>query len=206
MAAIEPGMAFGFLQVIRKEMVNGRGMWLVLCECGTQKHVQPSQLHGAKRPTKSCGCKKIGLLRAAQTTHGCSVKNNSPEYRTYISWQSMLWRCYNQKRRDYAHYGGRGIIVCKIWKDSFAKFRADMGIKPERMTLGRIDNNLGYGPDNCRWESFTQQARNKRNNHLVEWRGAIKTITEWAIETGIEKSKLRQRIVAGWPVEKAMSP
>jgi len=205
MAVIEPGMKFGFLTTLRQEKKDGRWHWLVKCDCGNQKLMQHSSLNRKIRPSKSCGCKRVELLRKAQTKHGCSVKDDSPEYRTFVTWQAMLWRCHNKSRRDYADYGGRGITVCRRWIDSFEEFRADMGIKPDGMTLGRIDNDLGYGPDNCRWESPKQQARNKRNNHLVEWRGAIKTITEWALETGIEKSKLRQRIVSGWPVEKAMT-
>jgi hypothetical protein len=42
-----------------------------------------------------------------------------------------------------------GIVVCDRWK-IFENFLDDMGERPNDMTLGRIDNNEGYHPKNCR--------------------------------------------------------
>ena len=100
MAVVNVGQRFGFLVVQSKARIEGRTFWNVLCDCGKEKRVQQAQLHGAPRPIKSCGCKRIVLLRAAQTVHGCSTKNDSDEYRTFITWQSMIWRCENKTRKD----------------------------------------------------------------------------------------------------------
>jgi len=201
MSVVEPGMRFGFLTVLRRGKTR---YWVVKCYCGVIKEVQHGQLRTKERPIKSCGCKRIELLRKARTVHGDSIKG-CPGFKTYIAWQSMLWRCKNKNRSDYKSYGGRGITVCERW-ESYPHFLADMGRAPENKSVGRIDNEGMYEPSNCRWETTTQQARNKRTNHVVEFRGVSKTITEWALETGIEKSKLRGRIVAGWPIEKALTP
>lgn len=57
--------------------------------------------------------------------------------------------------------------MCKRW-EKFENFLADMGEPPPGMTLERKNNDKGYGPSNCRWATPAEQARNKRNVHLID--------------------------------------
>lgn len=91
-------------------------------------------------------------------------RSSHPLYRTY---KDMLRRCNNEKRSDYAYYGGRGIEVCDRWLgvagEGFWNFVEDMGDRPSsKHSIDRIDNDKNYTPDNCRWATQRQQRINSR--------------------------------------------
>lgn len=83
------------------------------------------------------------------------------------TWLSARDRTCNPENANFTDYGGRGIVMCDRWLESFDAFVVDMGVRPEGMSLDRVDVNLGYSPENCRWANRHTQARNKRNTKIT---------------------------------------
>lgn len=159
---IEPGQRYERLVVIReagRHATSGAITYLCQCDCGTETVVAGIGLkHGT---TQSCGCLRTERARKAlrERGHGHTIGGPSP---TWISWSSMRQRCYLKTMKCYPRYGGKGITVCDRWRDSFENFLADMGQRPEGMTLDRIDPDGNYEPDNCRWATNEVQRENRR--------------------------------------------
>lgn len=126
--------------------------------------------------------------------------------RLYTVWNNMRQRCYNESRRDYPWYGGRGITVCREWKESFPNFMnwATKNGYRNGLTLDRIDTNGHYSPDNCRWATRKEQANNRRSNRHLTHDGRTQSMQQWADELGLETSTIWRRLYYGWPVERAL--
>lgn len=193
------GKKFGRLIVIQR-MDNdkfGNLRWLCQCDCGKEKIIRGSSFNNDH--TRSCGC----LNKEIITKHGHSTTA------TYESWRNMKQRCYNPKDKSYPYYGGRGIKVCKRWRE-FVNFLEDMGERPnKKYTLDRIKNKKGYCKANCRWATRKEQAgnrRNRRSNHLILFNGKNQCIMKWSEETGISYKTLYARIyIYNWLPKKALT-
>lgn len=150
------GKTFDRLTVINDTGKRSKSniIWMCKCTCGSNKEVLGTNLN--RKYTRSCGC----LKREKDTVHGDSPRGNrTPEYITY---RSMLQRCYNPKSISYKYYGKRGITICKRWLNSFTNFLIDMGRKPEKSySIDRINNKGNYEPSNCRWATKLQQTQNR---------------------------------------------
>lgn len=116
----------------------------------------------------------------------------------YNSFKCMHSRCYRKKDASYKSYGGRGIKVCDEWHniENFEKWVEEHPYK-DGYTLDRIDPNGNYEPNNCRWATMSEQAKNRRNSILIEHNGEVHNITEWANIIGINRSTLCNRYWRG---------
>jgi hypothetical protein len=131
--------------------------------------------------------------------------------RLYKAWLGMKDRCRSSpKNRVFHLYAGRGIKVCREWLNDFPRFRAWALANRYRkgLTLERKNNNKGYAPRNCKWATYTQQNRNKRNNTLVTAFGETKCLAEWVEDRRcrVSSDTLQRRLrVYGFEPERAIS-
>lgn len=117
-------------------------------------------------------------------------------HRLYGVFSAMKQRCYNPNCKNYPDYGGRGIKICKEWLNSYAAFfewAINNGYAVGKH-IDRIDNDMGYYPDNCRFVTPLRSLRNKRNVMIYEYNGEKRTLKEWAAYFDIPGDVLYNRI------------
>jgi hypothetical protein len=178
------GLKFGLLVAIE---YAGKCKWLCQCECGNKTVVRTQNLKNAK--TKSCGC--LRHQESKCKTHGMT---STPEYRT---WSKMIGRCEDINNKSYNTYGGRGIKVCRRWRNSFECFYSDMGARPNGNSIERIDVNGDYEPKNCKWIPLIEQNLNKRNSRLYDYEGDRITLKQIVDRTGLPKTTVFRWLNAG---------
>lgn len=133
--------------------------------------------------------------------HGYAHPNN----KTYNTWWGMIARCEKKSHKSYFRYGGRGITVCREWRQDFAIFLRDMGEALPGLTLGRIDNDGPYCKENCRWETMKEQMNNRSSNRMVTAFGETKTLQQWCDKFNLKNSTVYRRIKRGWDIETALT-
>lgn len=160
------GETFGRLKVLRKdESRRDRSFWICQCSCGKLKSIYRNHLLTGS--SRSCGCLRKEEFSERLRKHG---KANTKFYRV---WQGMIERCYYEKHKSYAYYGGRGVTVCEEWKNLETGFKnfstwSDKNNYETGLTLDRIDNNGNYCPENCRWVTRSVQMKNTRRSKIYK--------------------------------------
>lgn len=205
------GQKFGRLTAVKYigKDKNRNAKWLFRCDCGNECI---SLVYNVKTgSTSSCGCyakekaasqSEKAAARAAQMriTHG---QTGTRLYRIYYA---MINRCYNPQTPFYKRYGGRGIAVCDDWRNDFQAFFswACSNGYADDLSIDRIDNDKGYSPDNCRWATRLEQARNTRTNVYFVIHGKRMTMAEIEREFCINHSTFRRRLKRGVSPENAI--
>lgn len=183
------GKRFGRYLVIAEDKRDSQGAiyYKCLCDCGTEKIVRGSELRAGN--VVSCGCYNREIIRK---------KNPRSKTKLYGVYLGMKQRCGNPNNTGYPNYGGRGIKVCSEW-DTFENFRewAEANGYKEGLTIERIDVNGNYEPTNCRWATRYEQQFNKRTSLYITIDGVTKNASQWADETGINRTTLLLRIRRG---------
>jgi len=170
-----------------------------VCECGNSVFTDKYKLKSGH--TKSCGCFKSDNLSIIKFKHGM---RQSTEYK---SWINMKQRCNNSSNQAFHYYGGRGISVCERWDKSFPNFLEDMKQKPSsKHSIDRIDNDLGYSPENCRWATSSQQSANRRDTTKYFFNHEMMALTHIAKLVGIPQSTMCRLVRSkGMSIEQAIS-
>jgi len=206
------GEKFGSLVLLGEtegKAIPGHGVQRkAICKCiicGSVKEYFPINLK--RGASEGCGCDRGVKVANAKFTHGHSKsktmgKDCSVEYRT---WSHLIGRCENPNDKAYDNYGGRGIKVCRRWRNSFEAFYEDMGKRPDGpYSIERIDNDGDYEPDNCKWALYYEQCRNKRQNRMISAFGMRLCLKDMAQAFGLKHSTLGLRLDKGWDVETAL--
>ncbi len=187
------GQKFNLITVISRAGKKGKHiMWHCLCECGGETTVYSTHLMQGN--TGSCGC-QIGY-------HGKHGMTGTTEYG---SWKKMKERCLKPDNPSFNDYGGRGITICERWVNSFENFFADMGYKPKDYSIERINNELGYNPENCKWATRAEQNANTRRNVYITHNGETLMIRDWSRRLGGDDWLVGGRLAAGWDEIRAIT-
>jgi hypothetical protein len=169
------GQKFGRL-VVRAEVKkrkHGSIAWRCICDCGKHVIVTGCHLRSKNSPTISCGCaKRERIIALAPVRLKVNLRHGHARWDTkssvYNRWTAMISRCTDPNHNNgkaWKNYGGRGIKVCRRWRNSFEAFLADMGEPPEGdYLLDRKNNNKNYTPGNCRWATRAESIKNQRSH------------------------------------------
>jgi hypothetical protein len=136
-------------------------------------------------------------LRKTATTHGLS---GTP---THAAWKGMRQRVSGKVLKDAKYYSH--VTCCPRW-ELFENFLADMGEKAPGTSLDRIDNTLGYFPENCRWATAKEQSVNRRTTVMLTLGGLSMCVNDWAKEINVNRKAIMKRLKKGWPIEHVLSP
>lgn len=172
------GRKVGRLLVLGKHHKPPQMGWKYECVCECGRHVIIGQWKLFHEEVHSCGCWAVEKNKIRSTTHGCS---NSVLYRI---WAGIIKRCTNPNGQGAHRYIGRGISVCDRWTgdNGFENFMADMGPRPSPIhSVDRIDNDGNYEPDNCKWSTPKEQARNRQRRVLWKGRIPVEKAEEYAL-------------------------
>lgn len=202
MRVIAAGHRFGRYTVIEEAPRRGKHrMFLCRCDCGNEGVAYLSNL--TKGHTQSCGCYKTVRMVEANIIHGEARGAGTVEFNT---WLEIRRRCFNPNCKSYKDYGARGITMHEGWRNDYPAFVAHVGRKPTPAhSIERINNELGYEPGNVTWATRTEQNRNTRATHWVEFRGERKALAEWAAIAGLGPSVVLNRLKRGWSVERTLT-
>ena len=202
------GNRYGMLTVIeqRGSTTSKNAIWFCRCDCGGFALVAAGDLRRDRKDrkggggTKSCGCLRKTEPAKSNKRHGMFGT------RIYNTWSGMRNRCENSSHRSARNYHDRGISVCEEWLkfDAFYSWAMNNGYN-DSLTIDRIDNDLGYNPENCRFVTMFEQQSNKRNNAMLTAMGETKTKAQWSRDTGIDQGTLGSRLKRGWSVSVALS-
>lgn len=132
-------------------------LWKCKCKCGNEEFIYRDSLLNNKH--EYCDkCKPVGI-------------RNEKLYHVYYGIKA---RCNDKNNPSYHKYGGKGILMCKDWEDSFETFKKwaykNGYSEKSGLTIDRVDPSLGYFPHNCRWITLSENSaranRGRHKNHM----------------------------------------
>lgn len=198
------GEKIGKLTVLERTDKRYRGnvVYKCICECGNICYKSRASLI-KNSGIKGCGC------------YEPKKKYYNKNARLYQLWCCIKKRCLDERPKTAKTYKLRGITICDEWKKDFNKFQEwalQNGYREEilpnglnKWTIDRIDTNGNYEPNNCRFITVKQQARNTRKNRIIEINGTKRCLAEWCELYNITNTTFYHRIKCGLTEEQAIT-
>jgi len=207
---VPPGTRFGRLTVTGEAELyrspGGATLRRLACTCDCGNTIELLMCHLRNGHTQSCGCFRVETTSKRHTTHGHTKGGDQSIY--YDLWCTIKSKVVARSHKDADDYPH--VSMDKAWADSFEVFYQylmdNLGPRPSKHSLDRIDTWGNYEPGNVRWATAQQQAQNTRRNRHITYNGETKILSQWARETGISPAALHSRIYTlNWSVERALT-
>lgn len=203
--------------------------WYCDCDCNgpNSKHIKISELNLLQNHTTSCGCEAI-RIRSNPYIYEFEHRTGLPLFGTqiYDSWCVMHKRCFDPNHENYIHYHDKGITICNEWlrsiigynennspiySDDFSglirfaewSYFTPSGYNPNILdiSINRINNDIGYSPNNCIWCDMFLQQSYRTDNSIIDFYEAEYTVAAIARKFNLDKDFVKNRIKYGWPIE-----
>ena len=191
------GQKFGRWTVLEYGYKRNRNHYYkCVCTCGKIGYVGKTNLVRGK----STACVNCGKIKALNGKEG---RDGTRLYRIY---RNMKTRTSNPNSPRYNDYGGRGITICDEWLNDFDVFKswAISNGYDNGKNIDRINNDMGYFPENCRWITAKENNNNRRTTRKITFNGETRSIKEWAEIINIAESTIRSRLNAGKSIAEAL--
>lgn len=210
------GQRFGRLLVVEylgTKLYSGklRGNWLCSCDCGKDTEQMTFSLRSSG--VLSCGCRQ---REAARIQGKLSKTHGLRGTKEYSCWANMVQRATNPNSLEFNIYGPRGIYG--PWKTSFEIFIEHIGMMPtdgKRYSIERVDNTVGYFPDNVMWLVQSLQPRNQSQRsdnksgvtgvHFQETTGIPYWVASWVDNNSKPRAKCFSVNKLGFDAAKQMA-
>ena len=150
-----------------------------------------------------CGCLKVVHVDSytrGLKKHICIPRfENGNRTRLYEIYTGMNRRCYKEEHKDYKNYGMLGITICKEWLDSYNCFHnwAIGNGYSDCLSIDRIDPRGNYSPENCRWATAKEQARNKKNTLFYVVNGVKESLPDICDRYNVYYPTVIRKLYAG---------
>ncbi|AUR83845.1 hypothetical protein NVP1042O_57 [Vibrio phage 1.042.O._10N.286.45.B8] len=205
------GERFGKLVVLSeasKEERNSRHRKMhCKCDCGKKTMTMLFTLKNGQ--ARSCGCVAANkakerwknptekMLHQARVQGDKNKTHGMSKHPAFQQWADMKARCNSESHKWYPSYGGRGITIDDSWC-SFECFWDEMKDSwRDGLQIDRINNDLGYSKENCKWSTRSEQQRNKSNTRYIETPDGVMDITTASEFYGLSTGCLNYRYSVG---------
>jgi len=151
----------------------------------------------------------MGLIHQVKNsdTGKFEKKHGLSKSKIYHVWLSMKERCNKENNKSYKNYGAKGIKVCEEWNNSFSSFY-DFSISngyKEGLSIDRINSDLGYYPENCRFVTAKEQNRNYSRNHMITYNNETLCLSDMADKYNVKRCTVLFRLKSGKNLDEVFS-